>query len=181
MSISIKDGASGNVQTVDKSSRAHTFSVTRGSGQQAAADKSAWNINSGLVTLTTPGESGVFYFKNVESFNVDVASIVVILGPSTGGVTTDTTQVRVYKNPTAGTLISNAVTAGVIVENRDFDAGAASQLNNSLAYVGVEGDTITDGTLYISIAVSYEPNDSNTSMKCMVALICHKQLDTSIK
>ena len=116
------------------------------------------------------------------------------------GAATDTTHVRVYKNPTAGTLISDANNVNVN-SNRNFSS--SQTLSDSLAYAAsANGKTITDGTVHIeslispgsrvnfqidevlkkgnSIAVSFEPNDSNTSMKVMAALITHKQVNTDL-
>lgn len=193
----VTNGRNGNVATVDNSGRLHNFSVTRTASEQSTIDASAYNINTGLITLTTAGESGMIYYKHGESVEFDITSIVVIMGPSTGGATTDTTRVRVYKNPTTGTLISGA-TAVDINSNRHFSS--ADTLSESLAYKGAEGNTITDGSIHIdslaspgnripfpisetlakgnSIAVSLEPNDSNTSMKCMLAIVGHLSINT---
>jgi hypothetical protein len=198
MAQTIKDGETGNTAGVDKNSRLQTFAINRTVSEQSVQDSGAYNINSGLVTLTTAGESGIIYFKNNENIDFDVDSIVVTLGPSTGGSATDTTRMRVYKNPTTGTLISGA-TAVDVNSNRDF--GSSDTLQNSLAYKGAEGNTITDGSVHIeslispgnrvvfnisevlrkgnSIAVSLEPNDSNTSMKVMVAIVAHQTVSTA--
>lgn len=197
MAISIKNGNNGNTAKVDKSARLHGFNVTRTVVEQSTLDSNAYNINTGLITLTTAGESGLIYYKHNEEKDFDVSSIIVIMGPSTGGSASDTTHVRVYKNPTTGTLISGA-TAVEINSNRDFSS--SNSLFNSLAYKGAEGSTITDGSSHIeslvnpgtrvgfsisetlrkgnSIAVSLEPNDSNTSMKVMVAIVGHLSVAT---
>lgn len=197
MPHAIKSGNRGTTVKVDKNERFHTFAVVRTVSEQATQDSIAYNLNSGLVTLTTAGESGIIYFKNNESESFDISSIVVIMGPSTGGSATDTTRVRVYKNPTTGTLISGA-TAVDINSNRDF--GTSDTLSSSLVYKGATGNTITDGSVHIdslvspgtrasfaisevlrkgnSLAVSLEPNDSNTSMKVMVAIVGHLEVST---
>jgi hypothetical protein len=197
MPTSIKNGRNGNTAKVDKKDRLHTFSITQSDAEAATEEEKSYNINSGLITLTTAGESGVLYFKNDETVNFHINAVVVILGPSTGGSTSDTTHIRIYKNPTTGTLISGA-SAVDVNSNRDF--GSSATLSSSLAYKGAEGNTITDGSVHIeslvspgsravfsidevlrkgnSIAVSYERNDSNTSMKVMAAIIGHQELDT---
>ena len=198
MGNSIKNGRSGTLATVDNKNRLHTLSVSQGDNEVATEEGKSYNINSGLITLTSASESGVLYFKYNEEDSFHINSIVVILGPSTGGSSTDTTHIRVYKNPTSGTLISGA-TAADINSNRDF--GSSATLSSSLTYKGGEGLTITDGSSHIeslvspgarvalpidellrkgnSIAVSYEPNDSNTSMKVMCAIVGHQSLDKS--
>jgi len=198
MSVSIKNGGNGNVAMVDRDNRLHTFAVSRPVVEESTQQEKSYNINSGLITLTSAGESGILYFKNGEDVDFIINTIVVIMGPSTGGSTSDTTHIRVYKNPTTGTLISGATVAD-ISSNRDF--GSSNTLSSSLSYKGAEATTITDGSVHIeslvspgsrvafnigevlrkgnSIAVSLEPNDSTTSMKAMVAIIGHLEVDTS--
>lgn len=192
MAQAIKNGVNGNTAMVNANNQVNTFTVTRTVSEQSTQDEESYNINSGLITLTTAGESGIVYYKHLEDDSFDITTIVVIMGPSTGGSATDTTHVRMYKNPTTGTLISGAAAVNVN-SNRNFSS--SETLANSLAYKGAEGNTITDGSVHIeslvspgnrvgfnisetlskgnSIAVSLEPNDSNTSMKVMVALIGH--------
>ena len=188
----INDGTGkGNKAKVDGSNRLHAYAVTRSEAGSAVHEERAYNINTGLITLTTAGESGVCYVYNNEPKALIVTGIVAILGPSTGGASTDITRVRIYKNVTTGTLVSAATDVDTI-SNRDFGSSETLTAN---VYKGTEGSTITDGTVHIeslinpgsrvffaideelpkghSIAVSFEPNDSNTSMKCMAAVICH--------
>ena len=187
----IQDSATGKTARVniDNTLAVHSISLTEAEHATDLGD--SYNISSGLITLTTAGESGIIYFKNNEERNIHIDSIIIILGATTGGVTTDSTRVRIYSNPTTGTLISGAVTAD-IVQNRNL--GATSALAADV-YKGAEGSTITDGANLLesllnpasrvdfgldltlpkgkSIGVSLEPNDSTTNMKCMVAFNCH--------
>ena len=104
---------------------------------------------------------------------------------------TDATRVRVYRNPTGGTLISGAV---LVSNNQNRNFGTNRTLTAD-AYKGATGNTVTGGNIIVevfvnpgerellnidmtltkgdSVAVSYEPNDSNTSMKCMVDAAVH--------
>jgi len=187
----IQDGGTGKSAAIDNTARLSTRSVQQSETENATDTGDSYNINTGLVTLTTAGESGVFYLSTNEDKNVHIDSVVVIMGPSTGGSATDTTRIRFYRNPTAGTLISGA-SAVDDNENRNF---GSSKVLDSTAYKGAEGNTITDGAVIIeslvspgsrvafsidlvltkgdAIAVSLEPNDSNTSMKTMVAAVLH--------
>jgi len=187
----IQDGGTGKSAAIDNTARLSTRSVQQSETENATDAGDSYNINTGLVTLTTAGESGVFYLSTNENKNVHIDSVVVIMGPSTGGSATDTTRIRFYRNPTAGTLISGA-SAVDDNENRNF---GSSKVLDSTAYKGAEGNTITDGAVIIeslvspgsrvafsidlvltkgdAIAVSLEPNDSNTSMKTMVAAVLH--------
>ena len=57
-----------------------------------------------------------------------------------GAMNMESTKCVVYRNPTAGTLISGASSA--YKQNNNF--GSANEFNG-LAYVGVDGSTVTDG------------------------------------
>jgi hypothetical protein len=196
MAQSVKNGKNGNTARVDKAERLHTFTVTRSEVEQSTIDGKAYNINTGLITLTSDGESALLYYKHNDSQEWDIDSIIVIMGPSTDGSALDTVHVRSYKNPSIGTLVSNAVPAD-IVSNRDFTS--ADPLSADV-FKGVDGDTITDGVIHLeslipangrepfpisetlrkgnSIAVSLEPPAGNTNMKVMVAMIGHLSVDT---
>lgn len=187
----IKDGATGDTAKVDNIRRLHVFAVNKDESLQATADADAYTINSGLITLTTAGESGILYVKNNEDRDLHITGFVAILGPAANGSATDTTHVRIYKNPTTGTLISTATTADV-ESNRNF---GSSKTLTADSFKGAEAETITNGTVHIeslispgnrvvfdideiltkgdSVAISYEPPDSTTSMKCMADIICH--------
>ena len=191
----IQDSANGISAKVYKDNLLGVRAIVFPESAHATDLGNSYNINSGLITLTTAGESGILYYKNNDNRNIHIDSIVAILAPSTGGVVTDTTQVRVYSNPTTGTLISGAVNADT-VQNRNL--GDPSTLD-ALTYKGATGNTITDGTVVVeslvspgnrvafnidltipkgkSVAISFEPNDSNTNMKCMAALVLHIEAD----
>lgn len=193
----ITDGAGGcNRARVDKGNRVHTFGITLDSDQHATEKSDSYNINTGLITLTSADESACLWIKNQETRDLKITNIIVILGPSTNGSSTDTTHVRVYKNVTTGSIIDSTPTDVAVNSNRNF---GSSKTLNVLAYVGAEAETFTDGSTHIeslispgnrvpfaidedlptgkSIGVSIEPNDSNSSMKCMIAVVCHLKDD----
>lgn len=186
----IQDGTgSGNLMKVDSANRAHSLAVTKSEQNSATERADSYNINSGLVTLTDATEQGILYLKNNEDRDFIITAFVAIMGPSTGGLSTDTTHIRMYKNPTTGTLISEAV-ASDIKSNRNF--GSSLTLDAD-CFKGDGSATVTDGGVHIeslinpgnraffgideiltkgdSVAFTFEPNDSNTSMKCMCAII----------
>ena len=176
---------------IDGSNRAKIEGVTKSIGQAASEREEGYNINSGLVTVTTVDEQGILYMKNNETRDIHITNTVLIFGPSTSGVTTDTIRARIYKNPTAGTLVSEAIEADTD-SNRNFGSGDTLSID---AFKGDGSSTITDGSVHIeslispgnrvpfpiemilrkgnSIAITVEAPDSNTSMKCMVAIVCH--------
>lgn len=188
----IEDGNGSSTQAkVSKKSRLYTFAVTEEKSKNATIDGRSYNINTGSIELTSANESGVLYIKNNEDNDLHIDFVVVILGASTGGASTDDVIVEIIRNPTTGTLISNATSVDVN-SNRNFGS------NNTLtidAYKGAEANTVTDGDQHIlsllspstrgvfdidallpkgaSIAVTLNPPASNTSMDVMVAAICH--------
>lgn len=133
-------GTTGNTVKVDNNSRLHTEAVTSSSNLHAAENGNAYNINTGLISLTTSTDSGVLYFKNGEELDFHIQAVAV--GVNTLGTNDDSTKIRIVRNPTTGTLISDA-TAVDINENRNF--GSTNTLGDSLAYKGAEGKTVTDG------------------------------------
>jgi hypothetical protein len=114
--------------------------VTSTVEDESVAVGDGYNINTGLISLTTSTASGVLYIKNNESKNLIIKTVVPFVGSA--GTTTESTIMTVIKNPTTGTLISGA-SAVDMNENRDF--GSPNSLTVD-AYKGAEGNTVTDGT-----------------------------------
>lgn len=187
----IQDSSTGSTAKVSVNNRLQVHSITTTEASTAATEGDAYNINTGLITLTDATESGVLYIQNNEDRDLQIEFLEMILAPSTGGAITDSTRVRVYRNPTGGTLISGAV---LVSDNQNRNFGTNRTLTAD-TYKGATGNTIIGGDVIMeifmnpserellsidmtltkgdSIAVSYEPNDSNTSMKCMAAAIVH--------
>lgn len=190
--MNIEDGTgTGRKVRVNLNNEMITRAVSSSEQAEATENAVAYNINTGLITLTSASESALLYLKNNENRDLHVTSIIVILGPTANGVATDTTRLRVYRNPTAGTIVSDATD---VDDNSNRNFGSSKTLTAD-AYKGDEAKTITDGGVHIeslitpgnrvffsvdefltkgdSIGVSLEPNDSNTSMKVMIAIACH--------
>ena len=187
----IQDSATGSTAKVSVSNRLQVHSITTSEASTAATEGDGYNINTGLIALTDATESGVLYVKNNENRDLQIEFIEVILAPSTGGLITDSTHVRVYRNPIGGTLITGAI---AVSDNQNRNFGTNRTLTAD-TYKGATGNTVTGGDVIMevlvnpgereilsidmtltkgdSIAVSYEPNDSNTNMKCMAAAIVH--------
>jgi hypothetical protein len=148
-----------------------------------------YNINSGIITLTTAAESALLYVKSTDSKIFIVKEIIVSLSNSTGGSGTGT--LRVYRNPTTGTIISGASPANV--NNRAFYSQTSF---GGQAFKGATGNTITSPTTPFlsttrstftepipldaeilalgqgnSIGVSWQPPAGNTSQTAIVLLI----------
>lgn len=196
--MKITDGTGTGFEVkVDGDNRIHTLSTTLSVQQHATLEQDSFNVNSGLIVLTAATEAGILYLKNNETRKLQVSGVVVFMGPGASADAADTTHIRVYKNVTTGTLVSDGRTIGndgsIIKSNRDF--GSASVLLAD-AYRGGTANTITDGTPHIeslvspgnrvffgldevlregdSIAVSVQPNTSTTSMKCGAAILCNR-------
>ena len=146
MSITIKNGDSGDIAAVNTKKRLTTQSVTTSETQDATQNGHSYNINTGIIGLTSSTESGVIYFKNDESPINGQSDFVVdsiAIGIDNQGTQTGACKITIVRNPTGGTLISGA-TAVDINQNRNF--GSSNALNSTtLAYKGAEGNTVTGG------------------------------------
>jgi hypothetical protein len=137
----IEDGkGSGKLAHVDSSQRLTTFATTESEQAFESFNGNAYNINTGAVTLTTAGESAVFYMKNTSTNTWVTETLFYLLGNSTSG--TGDMDVTVERNPTGGTIVTNAVAVDINA-NRNF--GSSNTLTGDF-YKGVEGDTLTGGT-----------------------------------
>lgn len=146
MAEQIQDGTgSGKRVKVDPNNQLHTTSITRSNTQDATIKGNSYNINTGDIGLTSTTESAVLYFKSDESpVNGETAFVVdaIAIGIDSLGTTSGMAKITILKNPTAGTIVTNAVAVDMN-ENRNF--GSSENLD-SLVYKGVEGDTFTNGT-----------------------------------
>ena len=179
---------------VDSLGRLHTHSISIPIEEYVNRRGDAYNINTGEITLTNATNTPVMYIKNNEAQPLIITAIAVGLGPSTGG-SGGIPKITVVKNPTAGTIVSGETDVD-INSNRNFGSALTLSVN---AYKGATGDTMTDGTDHLllyqtpsgrlfanigevipngsSIGVRIQPQTSNTSMTCYVALICHVQVE----
>ena len=192
-SVTIKDSSTGYIAEVNSSKRLQTRSVTVSEQQQRSNDGYGFNLNTGTIALTSANESAVMYVKYTGTKTLHIQSVAVGVGKL--GVSSDPVLVKMYRNPTNGTIVTNAV-AGVQFENRNF--GTATQLTSDF-YKGVEGDTLTGGDMIAqfyanqsnrlfadidfilppqtSIGISLTPNDDGTGGNVYVALICHEEIE----
>ena len=139
----IEDGVgTGKRAKVNTKNRLVTESVTFDREDDAISSGVGYQLTSGQVSYTSGGTPvGVFYMKNEEDVDVVLDRVVIMLGTATGA--TGDWFHRIIRNPTGGTLISNAVPGGISNSNH----GSANILNGGTSiYKGVEGDTITGGS-----------------------------------
>lgn len=187
----IEDGTGrGYKAKVDDNKRLHVDSSGRTQDQQAALLSDSYNINTGAITLTSDGESAVFYMKYTGDNPLVIKEILGIIGTTTGG--SGDGEIKIIKNPSAGTIVSGA-SAVTTNSNRDF--GSANQLDG-VVYKGAEGNTLTDGSVFAdsirssfgtvitfdasiivlrkgnSIGVKFTPPAGNTSQTIKIAVTC---------
>jgi hypothetical protein len=145
MEVQIKSGNSGEVAKVDIHKRVHVDAITFGRSEQEVEIGNGYNINTGTVNLTTANKSGILYFKNQEDFDIVITNMFYILGNSNSN---GDTLVTVLRNPTAGTVVSDAVVAEMAGVNRNFGSSFTLAID-SVSYKGGEGKTFTDGAKVI--------------------------------
>jgi hypothetical protein len=190
MEISIKGGANGNVTNVGNNKRIWTETVNYPSSFESSYIGNAFNINTDTITLTTANKSAVCYVKNTGDLPLVISSLFYILGASTGG--SGDLRADVLRNPTAGTIVTNAVDVGIL-ENRNF--GSSNTFSGD-AYKGAEGNTFTNGNIAIasilsastrvsisvgdviltkgsSLGIDLTPPAGNTSMDILIAVSCY--------
>lgn len=192
MSFIIQDGTgTGNKVKVDNGKRLYTEAITRTHNRNASVKGEAFNINTGIINLTSASKSAVFYLKNTGSRDIILNNIIINYGTSTGGALGDST-VNFVKNPTAGTIVSSA--SSVTVVNRNL--GSSNVLDASV-FKGAEARTITDGSELFtglapqvqltitldaeeitipkssSIGINITPATGNTSVNVIIAMTCY--------
>lgn len=191
MSIELIDGTGGSSRVkINSLNELHTYSITL--SEEAAANRQgdAYNINTGIISLSSADETPILYLKNNEERNLIVVGEVLGLETS-NGTATEFAYGTVIKNPTAGTIVSNA-TAADIVSNRNY---GSSKVLDADVYKGATGNTMTGGSDHLligspdfarvfatinevvpqgkSIGVTVTPPSSNTAMDVYVALIVY--------
>lgn len=137
-----EDGTgSGYNAKVNKENRVLTFADSVPSGAVASLDSRMWSIASGDITLTSDSESACLYLRYTGSDKLLIQRLIYQYESSTGG--SGDTLLNFYKNPTQGTIVSNASDA--TVANRNFSGVSSSLLGNQ--FKGAQGNTFTDGTV----------------------------------
>ena len=189
MAEQIKDGSGkGFLAKVNSSNQLLTRTVEEGEAIAANKDGNAYNLNTGIITLTDAVQTPVIYFKNNEDNDFVVEAVVIGIWASDGdGLDMLATFVR---NPTDGTIITSTPTNVDINSNRNY--GTSNTLSADV-YKGATGDTMIDGDDHILVRITEEsrsfiginevlpkgssfgvkitPPTSNTSMNCYVAII----------
>lgn len=191
MGMTIIDGRTHSSAAVDSSNRLKTAGTTETQSEHSCELGLRYNINTGDITLTSAAKTTVLYIKNNEDDDLVIESFIYNLGATTGG--TGDVKVDIYRNPTAGGIITNA-NAVSINQNLNFGSNNTLTVN---AYKGATGETVVSGGndavssrlatntgRYVitlgsvilpkgsSIAINYTPPSSNTSQICQFAASC---------
>jgi hypothetical protein len=122
---------------VDSNKRLHTQSVTEEESIHAAEIGDAYNINTGLISIT--GDATLMYIKNNE--NQDLIIEAIAIGSFEGITHSDDPYITLVRNPTGGDLISDA-TAVSMNQNRNFGSNKTLTAD---AYKGKVSGTLTGG------------------------------------
>ena len=121
MSI-LEDGkGSGKKAGIDNVNRLLTRAVTLEEKDLSASTGDKYNINTGDITLTDATITSVLYIKNNEDRDLVITGLIYNLGNSTGG--SGDGVIDVYRNPTAGTIVTDAVAVDVgtgVSANQNF-------------------------------------------------------------
>ena len=142
MATIIQDGTgTGDRLRITPFNRLLAQSVTITEEDDAISRGEGYQIASGPVSFTSSTASSILYTKNDDDRDFVIDRCVLILGSAVGAGTTDDWTFQVLRNPTAGTLIDNAVAAGISNSNH-----GSANIPTGLNYKGVQGDTLTDGT-----------------------------------
>lgn len=150
MTFIIRDATGeGNGAKVDVNNRVHALAVSIGVQTEAAIEGDAYNVNTGLITLTSDSPSALFYFKNNNGNPILIPRVFYNIGDSNG---TGRLFLEVIKNPSTGTIVSG----GTAFDPVNFDFGSAKSLTVD-CLKGQEGDTFTNGEVFASTLV---PSDN---------------------
>jgi CRISPR/Cas system-associated endoribonuclease Cas2 len=179
MANEIVDGAgTGNRAKVDSSKRLYTNTIQSSFFEQAVLDGEAYNVNTGLLSITSSAEHSIIYLKNNEDTTLVLDAWFVGTDLSTNGATLGI--LKAYYNATGGTIISGGTTITTV--NR---LAGSAKLPKVTALSGGQGFTATGvGTPVLlqtqgagsrafgsvklalesgaSIVITYDPNGAET-------------------
>jgi hypothetical protein len=149
MAQQLEDGTgSGSRVKVTSDNRLETFSIT----ESRMADISLRNgkafiITSDFVALTTTGAfNGMLYIKNTDTSRDLFVDKVRVCGT---GTSMNAMQCKFYKNPTTGTLISDA-NDGIVVPS---NLGSNEVFTGDIYAASGDAKTVTNGTQFSQFTI----------------------------
>jgi len=149
MATEIRDGAGGEKRArVDKNNRLETFSITESRmADISIRDGNAFIITSDFVALTTTASfTGMLYINNTDTNTNLFIDKVRVCGT---GSSMNAMQCKFFKNPTTGTLISDA-NDGIIVP---ANLGSNKTFSGNVYAASGDAKTITDGTQFSQFTI----------------------------
>ena len=153
MGFEITDGGGkGYSAEVDSENRLRVFSISEEEVYNASSLGNSYNFNTGVINLTSASKSAVFYIKNNGDSDLIITQLFYLIGNSTAG--TGDVLITVLRNPTTGTIISNAVAMEMDGVNRNF--GSSKSLTTD-SYKGAEASTFTNGDKIIESIIDQSP------------------------
>lgn len=138
----------GNRVYVSDNGEAKTFSVSVTDQSNQSVKGKAFNLNSGLITLTDAVETPIFFLRNdTEIEPLIVPKVFYTIFPSTGG--TGKVKINLYKQITGGTILD---ATDLVLQN--FNASDSSVLAGSTtSKIGATGVTFSGGTIWPEIVL----------------------------
>ena len=142
MATTIQDGTGSNLRAkVNSSHELLTKAETLTEYEQGIADGRAFNIVDTEKALTAiTGEQAILYVKNNNVVDLNLKNFFLGLWDIVAG-SSDTHLIRIVKNPTGGTLITDA--SEVTVTNRNF--GSNQDFSEELVYGATAGGKTLTG------------------------------------
>lgn len=135
----IRDGSGkGYLATVDSNNKLGTFSITENRiADISSREADGYLIATDFISLTTTASfSALLYIKNTTDKDLFIETIRTC-SDQTGAL-----QVRLLKNPTAGTIVDDANNADKLSSN----LGSAKTFSGDAFTASGDGKTLTDGT-----------------------------------
>ncbi len=186
----ITDGKTGRTVEVNANNRLMIVAEDIEMLYAQGARGSAFTFATGMLALTSSNESCVLYVKNTDPTQILIIDkLQYNIGRSVSG--SGDVQIRSFKNPSGGTLLTSAVQA--LGGNRNFGSLVSPQ---AIVGVGGEGYTLTPSSTLqsalpyptefvtqflvglslpvgTSIGVSIVPPSGNTNMNFGLTLMCY--------
>jgi hypothetical protein len=150
MATTIEDGSGkGYSVKVDETNRLSVRGTTESEFDKATRSGNAYNVNTLFYSITGATEQPIIYVKNNEDDVITLAAWFI----GTSGSTSSNGILKMYTNPTTGTIIS----AGDDVESVNRLIGSSNQLQVDVKKGG-DGFTVSG---YNSTPVLYQPQGAN--------------------
>lgn len=114
MSVEIIDGSGkGYRASVDSDLRLSTTAVSESRFDNATKEGCSFNINTEFITVTNSTETPLLYLKNNEENDLIVEAWFIGTDAS-AGTATRLSLMKVYPNPTGGTIISGGTDVSIV-------------------------------------------------------------------